>query len=552
MERKPKVLILEDNATTRMVISKSLEEQGVDVVVACTLAEAETKLHDDSVNLYLLDVNLPDGESTRLIPKIRLMHPMVPILIMTADNEHSRVSEFFAAGVRDFIRKPIHPLLLASKVLSFIQAYETEKALFEANEVYQRITHEKEQEEQLAHYVYDHILMMHNTSVEGLSVAGRSSGKFCGDILVASKAPNGSLIVMLADATGHGMAAALTIYPMVSTFSAMVAKGLSLGAIIKELSVKHSQSIPQNRFVATILVEVSPSSDSIRIWSGGMPKVLVFGHNGEVVNKIAAQNMAIGILPCDMVSTKMEVLPLKDVKAMALFSDGLIENKVVNGEKISFDDAYQIIEDGIHDLDGLIEKLHGYEDFHTKSQDHDDMTLAYLDLPTIIGELREEESDRVPVSGDFKFHFDLAGAALNNEKFPFSLSEMLAGYGFKKDFCQRVFTVVTELFLNSVDHGLFGIASEVKENDFITYLSVREQAKLAIKLDAKVSVEVVWQESTQTLSLELSDSGEGYEVDTIEHSEDAAYGRGLRLITSLSSSFYYDKNTNTTHVTLEY
>ena len=66
---------------------------------------------------------------------------------MTADHEHSRISEFFAAGVRDFIRKPIHPLLLASKVLSFIKAYETEKALFEANEVYQRITHEKEQEE---------------------------------------------------------------------------------------------------------------------------------------------------------------------------------------------------------------------------------------------------------------------------------------------------------------------------------------------------------------------------------------------------------------------
>ena len=61
MQTAPRVLILEDNATTRMVISKSLEEQGVDVVVACTLAEAEQHLQDDSIDLYLLDVNLRMG-----------------------------------------------------------------------------------------------------------------------------------------------------------------------------------------------------------------------------------------------------------------------------------------------------------------------------------------------------------------------------------------------------------------------------------------------------------------------------------------------------------
>ena len=395
--------------------------------------------------------------------------------------------------------------------------------------------------------------MMHNTPVSGVQVVERSSGRFCGDILVSSKAPNGNLIVMLADATGHGMAAALTIYPMVSTFSAMVSKGLSLGAIIKELSAKHSQSIPQNRFVATILIEVSPSSDTIRIWSGGMPKVLLFDHDGQLVGKVASQDMAIGILPADMVSTKMESLPLKNIGALALFSDGLIENKVVDGRKISFDEAYEMIAEGVSDLPSLVDRMHSYEDYINVSKDHDDITLAFLDIPQIVAELNASQEIHEPVLGDFNFRFELSGKSLNNERFPFSLSEMLSGYGFKKEFCQRVFTVVTELFLNSVDHGLFGISSDIKENDFIGYLTLRDEAKLAVGLDAKVCIAITWLEQTQTLTLALSDTGKGYTLDVSEAgSSEAAYGRGLKLISTLSSSFHYDQNTNTTHVTLEY
>jgi hypothetical protein len=66
---------------------------------------------------------------------------------------------------------------------------------------------------------------------------------------------------------------------------------------------------------------------------------------------------------------------------------------------------------------------------------------------------------------------------------------------------------------------------------------------------------VKWQEPTQTLEIFLSDSGNGYELNSINNDnelDDLAYGRGLKLITSLSHSFDYDEHTNTTHVTLEY
>ncbi|MCO4786999.1 MAG: response regulator, partial [Marinomonas atlantica] len=152
------VLILEDDLSTRLIVSKSLTTQGIKSVVAASIAEAEALIQKHDISLFLLDVHLPDGESTSLVAKLRSSHALVPILVMTGDYEQNRVSEFFELGVRDFINKPVHPILLASRVRSFIKSYETEKALFDANEMYQKIAHEKEQEEELAHYVYNHIL----------------------------------------------------------------------------------------------------------------------------------------------------------------------------------------------------------------------------------------------------------------------------------------------------------------------------------------------------------------------------------------------------------
>lgn len=546
------VLILEDDISTRLIVSKSLSAQGIETITATTIEEAKALIPKHDVALFLLDVHLPDGDSTELVQKLRVSHPLVPILMMTGDYEQNRVAEFFDLGVRDFINKPVHPILLASRVRSFIRNSITERALFDANEMYQRIAHEKEQEEELAHYVYNHILRVHTTKVDGLELVIRSSGKFCGDMLLSAKAPNGNLIVLLADATGHGMAAALTIYPLVSTFAAMVSKGMSLGAILKELSAKHCQCIPQNRFVAAVLLELSLVDNSIRIWNGGMPAVLMFDNEGNL-SKVTSNHVAIGILPDDMVSTKMDVFELDKVSKMALFSDGLIENKVIDGRSLLFSEAYDIIAANLDDPEHLLDTMYQYENFTNDLNDHDDMTLAVLDLNLLREELKQVEETPQPLPGSFSFDFVLTGSALNNEKFAYNIIELLGTYGFHKDFCQKAFTVTTELFVNAVDHGIFHIPSKLKEEDFIAYLSMREEKQASIATTDKVTVKLVWDDVPQQLTITLSDSGSGYAIDKLKDlGDDVAYGRGLKLITSLCHAFSYDQTTNTTHVTLDY
>ncbi|RDL43451.1 hypothetical protein DN730_14025 [Marinomonas piezotolerans] len=555
MSKTPRVLLLEDNSTTRLLISAAMQAHGVEVVETTTVKDVYAHLDDDSIDLYLMDINLPDGMSSELLPQLTERHPLTPVVMMTADTDYSEVGRFFKSGAKDFINKPINPVLLMAKVLSFLQNAEDKKALLKANETYQRITVEKAQEEELAFHVYDYILKTHATKTEGINVANRSSAQFCGDILLSTKAPNGNLIVMLADATGHGMAAALTIYPLVSTFTAMVSKGLSLGAIILELSEKHSQSIPHNRFVASIFIEISPSENTLKFWNGGMPKILAFDEDHRLIDKIPSKNMAIGILPTDMVNTKMETYDLQAISHLCFFSDGLIENKILDGKHLSFDDCYALIAEKFDAPNDVVQKMLALENLDASGESNiDDMTICHIDIGSAVAALRNESLEKNLIPGKFEFAFEVNGAALLNERLPFSLSEMLASYEFVKEFCQRVFTVVTELFTNSVDHGVLGIDSGLKENNFLEYISARMHATEELNTDDFVKVVLRWEAETRLLHITVSDSGQGYQLRTEANDQglDKAYGRGLKLVTSFAQTFEYDPQTNSTHVALHY
>ncbi len=555
MNNVPRVLLLEDNSTTRVLIASAMKAHGVEVITATSLKEVEAYIDDDSIDLYLMDINLPDGMSSAYVPRIVSQRPLIPVLMMTADQDYSQVANFFKAGVKDFITKPINPSLLVAKVFSFLRNADDKRALLAAKETYQKISDEKAQEEELAFHVYDYILKTHAHNITGVNVANRSSGKFCGDILLSAKAPNGNLIIMLADATGHGMAAALTIYPIVTTFSAMVSKGLSLGAILLELSEKHSQSIPNNRFVASIFIEISPATNTIKFWNGGMPKILAFDENRQQIEQIASKNMAIGILPTEMVSTQLETYHLDSVKHLCFFSDGLIENKIRDGAGLTFDQCYDIIAEQFDDPAGAVETMLALEDLSTISEsDMDDMTICHIDIQNTVQALREESNYRASIPGQFEFNFKLQGHSLTNERLPFSVSEMLEGYGFKKEFCQRVFTVTTELYTNAVDHGVFNIDSALKSQNFIEYIDARSKAMEQLSDDQFVIVGIRWESEGQKLHINVADSGVGYRPHELEDDQDMtkAYGRGLALVKSFSETFNYDPNTNSTHIALIY
>jgi two-component system, NtrC family, response regulator AtoC len=101
-----RILILDDDALIRTVLSDRLERGGHAVAVSGSLAEARALLRTFVPDLALLDMKLPDGDGSELLPELA-GELDVPVIMMTA---HATVQSAVAAlrqGARDLLEKPI-------------------------------------------------------------------------------------------------------------------------------------------------------------------------------------------------------------------------------------------------------------------------------------------------------------------------------------------------------------------------------------------------------------------------------------------------------------
>lgn len=106
-----RILVVEDDAILRDGIVFALTREGHQVRAAESLAGMMEKLAEP-VELVILDVSLPDGDSRDFLPGFRKGNG-VPVIFLTARNTEKDMIAGFDAGADDYITKPFSvPLLL--------------------------------------------------------------------------------------------------------------------------------------------------------------------------------------------------------------------------------------------------------------------------------------------------------------------------------------------------------------------------------------------------------------------------------------------------------
>ena len=115
------VLVAEDDLTTQLVILETLERMGLEAHLVPDGAEAVEALRRRSYAVVLMDGQMPvmDGyEATRLIRSGAggVINPRVPIVALGLDGMPGCRETCLAAGMNDYISKPIRPLLLSETI----------------------------------------------------------------------------------------------------------------------------------------------------------------------------------------------------------------------------------------------------------------------------------------------------------------------------------------------------------------------------------------------------------------------------------------------------
>jgi DNA-binding response OmpR family regulator len=101
-----KILIIEDSPPTRDLLRRSLEREGHDVTAAARKSTGARLARENTYDLLIVDLMLPDGSGLEICRELRDGHVGSAILILTARGEVGDRIEGLDAGADDYLRKP--------------------------------------------------------------------------------------------------------------------------------------------------------------------------------------------------------------------------------------------------------------------------------------------------------------------------------------------------------------------------------------------------------------------------------------------------------------
>ncbi len=109
MEKRPLVLLVDDEEDLCLLMQMSLSRMGIDTHSAHCLNDAKKSLTEHQYDACLTDLNLPDGNGLQLLEWINLHCSGLPVAVLTAYGNMEIAIAALKAGAFDFVSKPVNP-----------------------------------------------------------------------------------------------------------------------------------------------------------------------------------------------------------------------------------------------------------------------------------------------------------------------------------------------------------------------------------------------------------------------------------------------------------
>jgi PAS domain S-box-containing protein len=117
--RRLRILLAEDNPINQQFVRAVLDKAGHQVTVAADGVAAVEAVRDGDFDLVLMDVQMPDLDGVGATRRIRTLPPpksAIPIVALTANAMSGAAEQYLAAGMDDYVSKPIKPATLLAKI----------------------------------------------------------------------------------------------------------------------------------------------------------------------------------------------------------------------------------------------------------------------------------------------------------------------------------------------------------------------------------------------------------------------------------------------------
>src|SRR5215208_3041836 len=196
-----------------------------------------------------------------------------------------------------------------------------------------------------------------------------------GDFYDFFELEDGRLGIVVGDATGHGVPAALVMASARSMLRAVAQASQSPGDVLRRVNDPLATDIPPNMFVTCFYAILDPQSGTLSYANAGHD--LPYLHRNGEVEELRARGMPLGLMPGMGYEEKQTILEAGE--AALLYSDGLVEAHDPEGEMFGFPRLRALVAEHGEQLslgDFLLEELHSF--VGESWEQEDDITLLTL------------------------------------------------------------------------------------------------------------------------------------------------------------------------------
>ncbi|MFH0024030.1 SpoIIE family protein phosphatase [Pseudomonas fluorescens] len=536
------VLIAEDSAADRLLLSTIVRRQGHQVLTAANGAEAVDIFKRQHPDLVLMDALMPvmDGfEAARQI-KALAGETLVPIIFLTSLTESEALVRCLEAGGDDFLAKPYNQVILAAKIKAMDRLRRLQATVLQQRDLIARHHDYLLNEQRVAKAVFDKVAHSGCLNAPNIRYLQSPYALFNGDLLLAAYTPAGDMHVMLGDFTGHGLPAAVGAMPLAEVFYGMTAKGYGLAETLREMNAKLKRILPVDMFCCATLLCLSFQSRSVEVWNGGMPDGYLHRMaTGERV-PLPSAHLPLGILSAETFDDRTDVHPMAIDDRVFLLSDGVIDTSDADEQLFGVERLQQVFAAN-RQADRLFEDIEqALRDFGGEARDDVSMVEVSLLESAPAQSLAPVYSDSGQSSPlDWSVSFEFRGATLKRfNPLPYLLQLLLEVHGLRAQ-SGALYSVMAELYSNALEHGVLGLDSSLKRDaaGFALYYQQRNERLESLQDGfVRVHLQVQPRDAGGSLLIRVEDSGKGFDVARVMERPLEGLrlsGRGVGLVRQL-------------------
>ncbi len=548
------VLVADDNRVIRELVRSVLERDGYTVCTAEDGSQAIELAKLFPPDVILLDRHMPGLGSLDVLRELKALTlgRWVPLIMVSADSAQESQIEALENGADDYIAKPINFKILGAKIRVFLHHVALQNELNEQRAELQRHRDRSERELDVTSYLMQRLMRADKLNDPNVSHWVLPAENFSGDLVAAARSQAGELYGLLADATGHGLSAAVNLIPLTQTFYAMVRKGFRLPSIATQMNQQLRQYTPPERFVALTLVLVNPGEGYVEVFNAGNPATLLIDAKGQVLHEFRSRSIPLGIVDEDQMVFESERANYVGRCQILVYSDGLTE--ACDSEGGAFGNAR--LRKAVSPACGAasLASLQQAVGAHVgAASPHDDISLLVLDCD-VPGPPQVPLGVEAPADPDGVL-WELALTVSQQQLREIELVPLLVDWaramGLAPLQSGTFFTVVSELYANALDHGLLQLASDLKEQQggYEYYMAERKRRLASLKAGwIGIELRQVRAGAGSRLHIAVSDSGSGFDATPWLRgfAADAAHlsGRGIALVHKLCDQLVYEGSGN--------